>query len=187
MVSNISSVQSLSRVQLFVTPWTTAHQASLSITTSQSLLKLVSIESVMPSNHLILCCPLLLLPSILPSIKAFSNELPLRIRWPEYWSFSSSISPPEEGIHRPGPHLRPVHADHPRPPLQWALNSGFSVYGNDNRRIRPSRTGEPWRSHPGYSLPKRAHTLITPSSRQAINFPHLLECNLGLIDNWLIV
>ena len=96
MVSNISSVQSLSRVQLFVTPWTTAHQASLSITTSQSLLKLVSIESVMPSNHLILCCPLLLLPSILPSIKAFSNESALHIRWPKYWSLRLSISSSNE-------------------------------------------------------------------------------------------
>ena len=91
-----SSVQSLSRVQLFVTPWTAAHQASLSITNSQSLLKLMSVESVMPSNHLILCCPLLLLPSIFPSIKVFSNESVLCIRWPEYWSFSFNISPSNE-------------------------------------------------------------------------------------------
>ena len=91
-----SSGQSLSRVQLFVTPWTTAYQASLSITNSRSLLKLMSIESVMPSNHLILCCPLLLLPSILPSIRVFSNELVLRIRWPKDWSFSFSISPSSE-------------------------------------------------------------------------------------------
>ena len=79
-----SSVQSLSRVLLFATPWTAAHQASLSITNSQSLLKLMSIESKMPSNHLILCHPLLLLPSIFPSIKVSSNELALGIRWPEY-------------------------------------------------------------------------------------------------------
>ena len=85
-----SSVQSLSRVRLFVTPWTAAHQASLSITI---LLKLMSIESVMPSNHLILCHPLLLLPSIFPSIRIFSNESVLCIRWPKYWSFSFSISP----------------------------------------------------------------------------------------------
>ena len=85
-------VQSLSRVQLFATSWTTAHQASLSITTSWSLLKLMSVESVMPSNHLILCHPLLL-PSIFPSIRVFSNELALCIRWPKYWSFSFSISP----------------------------------------------------------------------------------------------
>ena len=78
------SVQSLSRVRLFVTPWTVACQASLSITNSQSLLKLMSTESVMPSNHLILCCPLLFLPSIFPSIRVFSNELALRIRWPKY-------------------------------------------------------------------------------------------------------
>ena len=76
--------------------WTAAHQASLSITNSQRLLKLLSIESAMPSNHLILCCPLLLLPSIFPSIRIFSNEPLLRIRWPKYWSFSFSISPPNE-------------------------------------------------------------------------------------------
>ena len=91
----ISSVQSLSHVRLFVTPWTAAHQASLSITNSRSLLKLMSIESVMPSNHLILCCPLLL-PSIFPSIRVFSNESVLHIRWPKYWSFSFSISPSNE-------------------------------------------------------------------------------------------
>ena len=85
-------VQSLSCV-LFVTPWTAAHQASVSFTISWSLLKLMSVESVMPSNHLILCHPLLLLPSIFPSIKVFSSESALRIRWPNYWSFSLSISP----------------------------------------------------------------------------------------------
>ena len=83
-------------VWLFVTPWTAAHQASLSITNSQNLLKLMSIESVMPSNHLILCCPLLLLPSILPSIRVFINESILHIRWRKYWSFSFSISPSNE-------------------------------------------------------------------------------------------
>ena len=88
-----SSVQSLSRVRLFATPWTTAHQASLSITNSQSPPKPMSIELVMPSNHLILCRPLLLLPSIFPSIRVFSNESALHIRWPKYWSFSFSISP----------------------------------------------------------------------------------------------
>ena len=81
-----SSVQLLSRVQLFVTPWTAAHQASLATTNSWSLLKLMSIESVMPYNHLILCCPLLHPPSIFPSIRVFSNELALRIRWPKYWT-----------------------------------------------------------------------------------------------------
>ena len=91
-----SSVQSLSRVQLFATPWTAACQASLSITNSRSLLKLMSIESVMPSNHFILCRPLLLLPSIFPSIRVFSNESALCIRWPKYWSFSFSISPSNE-------------------------------------------------------------------------------------------
>ena len=88
------SVQSLSHVQLFVTPRTTVCQASLSITNSGSLLKLMSIESVMPSNHLILCCPLLLLPSVFPSIRVFSSESVLHIRWPKYWSFSlASILP----------------------------------------------------------------------------------------------
>ena len=87
------SVQSLSHVQLFTTPWTAACQASLFITNSRSLLKLMSIESVMPSNHLILCHPLLLLPSIFPSIRVFSNESVLPIRWPKYWSFNFSISP----------------------------------------------------------------------------------------------
>ena len=91
-----SSVQSLSRVWLFVTPWTAAHQASLSITNSWSLLRLMSIELVMPSNHLILCRPLLLIPSIFSSIRVFSNELVLLIRWPKYWSFSFSINPSNE-------------------------------------------------------------------------------------------
>ena len=91
-IVSFSSVQSLSRVRLFVTTWTAAHQSSLSITNSWSLLKLISIESVMPSNHLILCHPLLL-PSIFPSFRVLSNESVLRIRWPKYWSFSFSISP----------------------------------------------------------------------------------------------
>ena len=91
-----SSVQPLSRVQLFATSWTAEHQASLSITNSQSLLKLMSIESVMPSNHLILCHPLLLIPSIFPSISVLSNESVLHIRWPKYWSLSFSISPSHE-------------------------------------------------------------------------------------------
>ena len=90
------SVQLLSRVRLFVTPWTAARQASLSITNSRSLLKLMPIESVIPSNHLILCHPLLLPPSIFPSIRVFSNESALRIRWPKYWGFSFNISPSNE-------------------------------------------------------------------------------------------
>ena len=91
-----SSVQSLSHVRLFASPWTAAHQASLSITNSRSLPKLMSIESVMPSKHLILCCPLFLQPLIFPSIRVFSNESVLRIRWPKYWSFSFNISPSNE-------------------------------------------------------------------------------------------
>ena len=91
-----SSVQSLSRVRLFATPWTTTHQVSLSITNSRSLPKPMSIESVMPSSRLILCHPLLLLPSIFPSIRVFSNESALRIRGPKYWIFSFNISPSSE-------------------------------------------------------------------------------------------
>ena len=93
---SISSVQSLCQVRLFVSPWTVARQASLSITNSQSLLKLMSIESVMPSNHLILCRPLLLLPSIFPGNSVFSNKSALPIRWPKDWSFSFNISPSNE-------------------------------------------------------------------------------------------
>ena len=93
MIHKFSSVQLLSRVRLFATPWIAARQASLSITTSRSSLRLMSIESVMPSSHLILCHPLLLLPPIPPSIKVFSNESTLRMRWLKYWSFSFSIIP----------------------------------------------------------------------------------------------
>ena len=99
LLYSIISVQSLSHVQLFATPWITAHQASLSITNSRSSLKLMSIEAVMPSSHLILCRPLLP-PPIPPSIRVFSNESTLRVRWPKYWSFSFSISPSNE---HPGP------------------------------------------------------------------------------------
>ena len=96
VMAQFSSVHSLSLVQLFVTPCTAAHQASLSITNSRTLFKLMSIESVMPSNHLIFCCPLLLPPSTFPSIRVFSNESTLCIGWPKYWSFSFSISPSNE-------------------------------------------------------------------------------------------
>ena len=96
MLHVFSSVQLLSHVQLFATPWITASQASLSITNSQSSLRLTSIESVMPSSHLILCRPLLLLPPILPTIRVFSNESTLHMRWPKYWSFSFSNIPSKE-------------------------------------------------------------------------------------------
>ena len=96
LIMFLSSVKLLIRVRLFASPWTTARQASLSITNSWSLFKLLSIEAVMPSNHLILCCPLLLLPSIFPSIRVFSNESALHIRWPKYWSFSFNIIPSNE-------------------------------------------------------------------------------------------
>ena len=95
-ISQSVSAQSLSHVRLFATPWTAACQASLSITNSQSIFKLISIELVMPSNHLILCYPLFLPPSIFPSIRVFSNESVLCIRWPKYWSFSFNISPSNE-------------------------------------------------------------------------------------------
>ena len=97
-LSNFVVFQSLSHVWLFATPWTTAHHDTLSFTKSQSLLKLMSIESVMPSNHLILCHPLLLLPSIFPSIRVFSNESALHIRWPKYWHFSVSLSSESSGL-----------------------------------------------------------------------------------------
>ena len=96
LMNQFSSVQSFSHVRLFMTPWTAAHQTSLSFTISQSLLKLMSIELVMPSNRLILCHPILPLPSIFPSIRVFSNESALRIRWPKYWRFSFNISPSNE-------------------------------------------------------------------------------------------
>ena len=96
MLKNLVQFSSVAQSCLFATPWTAACQASLSITNSRSLLKLMSIESVMPSNHLILCRPLLLLPSIFSSIRVFSNESILRIRWPKYWSFSFNISPTNE-------------------------------------------------------------------------------------------
>ena len=95
-ITQFSSVQLLSCVWLFATPWITALQACLSITNTRSLPKLTSIESVMPSSHLILCCPLLLLPSIVPSIRVFSNDLALCVRWPKYWSFNFIISPSNE-------------------------------------------------------------------------------------------
>ena len=101
LVVQFSSVQSLNRVRLFSTPWIAARQASLSITNSRSLLKLTSIELVMPSSHLILCRPLLFLPPIPPSIRVFSNESTLCTRWPKYWNFSFSISPSNE-------HLGPI-------------------------------------------------------------------------------
>ena len=95
-LNQFRSVPSLSCVLLFANPWTAAHQASLSITNSQGLLKLMSVELVMPSNHLIFCCPLLLLPSIFSSIRVFSSESVLHTRWPKYWSFSFSINPSNE-------------------------------------------------------------------------------------------
>ena len=113
MFHQFSSIQLLHRIQLFVTPWIAPRLASLSITNSRSLLKLMSIESVMPSSHLILCRPLLLLPPVPPSIGVFSNESTLRMRWPKYWSFSFSISPSNE---------------HPRYMYKYREYMHFSIY-----------------------------------------------------------
>ena len=121
--AQFSSVQSLSRVRLFVTPWTAARQAPLSITNSWSLLKLMSIKSVMPSNQLILCRPLLLPPSIFPSVRVFSNESALRIRWPKYWSFSFSISPSNG-------HPGQISFGMDRLALQYALHVRTCFYEN---------------------------------------------------------
>ena len=115
-VQTFSSVQSLSRVRLFATPWTAAPQASLSITKSWNLLKLMCIKSVMPSNHLILCHPLLLPPSIFPSIRVFSDESVLHIRWPKDWSFSFSISSVQLSRSVLSDSLRPHGPQHSRPP-----------------------------------------------------------------------
>ena len=121
---HLSSVQSLSRVQLFVTPWTAACQVSLSITNSQNLLKLMSIELVTPSNHLLLCHPLLLLPPIFPSIRVFSNESTLHMRWPKYGSFSFSISLPMN--------------TQDRSPLGWA--GWISLQSKGLSRVFPNTT-----------------------------------------------
>ena len=123
-ISCCSVTQSL---RLFVTPWTAACQASLSFTISQSLLKLMSIELVMPSNHLVLCCPLLLPPSMFPSIRIFSNELALHVRWPKYWSFSFSISPSSEYPAIEGGIEKLVHCDHMLQNALWKIcRSDFS-------------------------------------------------------------
>ena len=143
-----TSVQSLSRVQLLATPRAAAHQASLSIASSQSLLKLMSIESVMPSNHLILCHPLLLPPSIFPSIRVFSNESALRIRRPKYWSFSLNISPfsgynPSPSLgHNPQYRVKWRRKWQPTPVLMprkfhgWRSLMGYTVHGVAKSRTR---------------------------------------------------
>ena len=123
-------VQSLSHFQLFVNPWTVAHQASLSITNFRSLLKLMSIESVMPSKHLILCHPLLLLPSVFPSIRIFSNESVPRSRWPKYWSSNFSISPSNEysGL------------------ISFRLTGWISLLSRDSQASSPTPLYSPWTS-----------------------------------------
>ena len=128
-----SSVQSLSCVRLFVTPWIAARQASLSITNSQSSLKLMSIESVMPSSHLILYRPLFLLPPIPPSIRVFSSESTLRMRWPKYWHFSFSIIPSKE---HPGEKLYTVSKNKTR---SWLWLRSWIPYGQSQIEIEESR------------------------------------------------
>ena len=125
-----SSVQSLSRVRLFATPWIVARQASLSITNSQSLLKLMPTESVMPSNHPIICRPLLLPPSIFPNIRVFSNESVLHIKWPKYWSFSFSISPSNEYSGLVGSPCSPRDSQEsfPTPQFKSSNSSALSLY-----------------------------------------------------------
>ena len=128
--SQFSSVQSLSHVQLFANPWIAAHQASLSITNSRSLLKLMSIESVIPSSHLILCRSLLLLPPILPIIRVFSNESTLPMRWPKYWSFSFSIIPSKEhsGLMSLRSHLTLISPSKTQSPSKNKLGFRASIY-----------------------------------------------------------
>ena len=143
MVLQFSSVQPLSRVRLFVIPWTAALQPSLSITNSRSLFKLMSIELVMPSNHLILCRPLLLLLSVFPSIRVFSNESVLHIRWPKYWSFSFSISLSSE---HPG--LISFRMDWlDLLAVQWALNS--LLHHHPLLKPTPKSLRLPKNAHPG--------------------------------------
>ena len=144
-----SSFQSLSRVRLFATPWTAAGQTFLSITNSRSPPKPMSIKSVMPSNHLVLCHPLLLLPSIFPSIRVFSNESPLCIRWPKYWSFSFNISPSSE---HPGLISKMDWLD--LLAVQGTLKSLLQYHSSKASILRQSAVFIVQLSHPYYRWPK---------------------------------
>ena len=148
-ISHPSKVKMLIRVRLFATPWTAARQASLSITNSQSLLKLMSIELVMPSNHRILSRPLLLPPSVFPSIRVFSNESALRMRWPKYWSFSFSISPSNEysGLISFGMDWLDLHA------VQGALNSLLQHHSSKASILQCS----------AFFIAQLSHPYMTPS------------------------
>ena len=159
-----SSVQLLSRVRLFATPWTVAHQASLSITNSRSSLKLMSIRSVMPSSHLKLCHSLLLLPSIFPSIRVFSNESVLRIRWPKYWSFSFSISPPSEysGLISFRMDWLDLHE------LRRTLNSLLQRHSSEASILRHSAFFIVQLSHPYITTGKTPRVLIFQSDSQKL-------------------
>ena len=161
-----------SHVRLLVTPWTVAHQASLSITNSQSLLKLMSIESVMPSNHLILCCPLLLLPSIFPSIRVFSNESVLCIRWPlEYWSFSFNISPSNE--HSGLISFRMDWLD--LPAVQWTLKSLLQHYS--------SKASILW--HSAFLIVQLSHPYMTTGKTIALTRHTFVGKVMSLLFNML--
>ena len=140
-----NSVQLLSHVRLFATPWITALQASLSISNSRSLLKLMPIKSVMPSSHLILCRPLLLLPSIPPSIRVFSNESALRVTWPKYWSFSFSISPSNEHPEFIREKQNSTFPSDPWPQQRCLVNSKNVLFLNCQRlSLHPVCKSSPW-------------------------------------------
>ena len=159
-MQSLSSIQSLSHVWLFATPQTAARQASLSITNSRSWLKLMSIESAMPSSHLILCHPLLLLPPIPPSIRVFSNESTLRMRWPEYWSFSFSISPSNEHLWLISFRMDWLDLPAVEGTLKSLLQHPLRFYQNRRGTLRSLHSNSAkWRSagHRSHHLPPRLH------------------------------
>ena len=155
----------LSRVQLFGTPWTTACQASVSIANSQTLLKL-TFKSVMPSNHLILCCPLLLLPSVLPSIRVFSNELAVHIRWPKYCSFSFNISPSNE---------------HPRL-ISWLDSFGSPCSARDSQESSPTQFKS---INPAFFVFQLSHPYMTTGKTIALTRQTFVRKVMSLLFNML--
>ena len=165
------SVQSLSRVRLFATPWTAACQASLSIINSWSLLKLRSIESVMPSNHLIFCCPLLLLPSFFPSIRVFSNESVLPIRWPKYQSFSFSISPSNEH-----PRLISFRMD-------WL--DLLAVQGTLKSLLQHHRSKASILQHSAFLIVQLSHPYMTAGKTIALTRQNFVDKVMSLLFNML--
>ena len=172
-INIVSSVQLLICVQLFVTPWTAARQASVFITNSLSfhISKIVSVESVMPSNHLILCCPLLLQPSIFPSIRVFFSELVLRIRWPKYWSFSFSISPSNEysGLSS----FRMVWLDL------------LSVQGTLKSLLQHHSTKASILQHPAFFMVQLLHPYMTTRKTKALTIQTFISKLMSLLFNIL--